>query len=181
MLAFLPSTVRIIGAEACGKRGNPSKTRKTAMATGHASLTSTLLAGAALLLASAGANAQTSGYTFTTINDPLGTGTWGTQAYGINDAGQVVGAYEDSSNVFHGFLDINGNYTTIDAPGASRTSVNGINNAGQMTVEASTGSFIDTNGTLTAVNVPGTKSVLTSINGINSAALPRARPTQLLQ
>ena len=36
-------------------------------------------------------------YNYTTLDDPLGTN--GTIARGINDAGQIVGYYLDSSNV----------------------------------------------------------------------------------
>jgi hypothetical protein len=40
--------------------------------------------------------------TYTTLNDPSGTqGTWAT---GINDAGQIVGYCTDSSGATHGFL-----------------------------------------------------------------------------
>ena len=40
-------------------------------------------------------------YTYTTLNDPLATG--GTVASGINDSGQIVGYYNDSSGA-HGFV-----------------------------------------------------------------------------
>jgi uncharacterized membrane protein len=40
-------------------------------------------------------------YTFTTLDDPLGTG--GTGASGINTAGQIIGGYSDGSNPEHGF------------------------------------------------------------------------------
>ena len=44
-------------------------------------------------------------YTFTTLDDPLGTK--GTTAQGINDAGQVVGDYANQNGtVHHGFLEI---------------------------------------------------------------------------
>src|SRR5208283_701867 len=67
---------------------------------------------------------------FTTINDPLATGP--TIAYGINDAGQVVGYYVDSTGS-HGFLDTNGVFTTINDPAAGiGTEAYGINNAGQI-------------------------------------------------
>lgn len=41
-------------------------------------------------------------YTFSTLDDPLGTE--GTHAIGINDEGQIVGCYYDSSDFMHGFL-----------------------------------------------------------------------------
>ena len=43
-----------------------------------------------------------SGGTYTTLDDPLGTE--GTFASGINNAGQIVGDYYDSSGTLHGFL-----------------------------------------------------------------------------
>jgi probable HAF family extracellular repeat protein len=49
-------------------------------------------------------------YTYTTIDDPLGTGG---AAVGINDAGQVVGGYIDATNHEHGFLYSGGNFTTL--------------------------------------------------------------------
>jgi probable HAF family extracellular repeat protein len=54
---------------------------------------------------------------------------------GINDAGQIVGAYSDASGKFHGFLYSGGAYTTIDDPLVD--SINGdgaydINNSGQI-------------------------------------------------
>ena len=69
--------------------------------------------------------------TFTTFADPLAA--FGTFAQAINDAGQIVGFYVDSSNVDHGFLYYNGDFTTIDDPlGAQGTVVTGINNLGQV-------------------------------------------------
>jgi probable HAF family extracellular repeat protein len=40
-----------------------------------------------------------------------------TEGTGINDRGQLVGAYRDSSNVFHGFLYDDGLFVDIDFPG----------------------------------------------------------------
>src|SRR6516164_7350899 len=37
----------------------------------------------------------------------------------INDAGQIVGHYEDSSGHVHGFVDTGGTYTTFDFPGST--------------------------------------------------------------
>jgi hypothetical protein len=53
--------------------------------------------------------------TFTTIDDPHGTN--GTQAWGINARGDIVGPYFDSQNA-HGFLWRKGRYTTLDNPKA---------------------------------------------------------------
>ena len=58
---------------------------------------------------------------------------------GINDDGEIVGYYGDSTGVLHGFVRTNdGSFRNFDAPGASKhsdlgTSPMGINNAGQVT------------------------------------------------
>jgi probable HAF family extracellular repeat protein len=57
-----------------------------------------------------------------------------TEATGINDDGQVVGDYRDSSGRFHGFFWDAGLFLTIDVPfpGATGTAARGINNVGQI-------------------------------------------------
>ena len=65
-----------------------------------------------------------SGGVYTTIDDPVGATAPlanGTEAFGINNAGQIVGFYHDASGVSHGFLYSGGVYTTIDYPGAKGT------------------------------------------------------------
>ena len=70
----------------------------------------------------------------------------------INDRGQVVGIYVDGdaepnadgttpAGVLHGFVREDGDYETIDVPGAAATFPTGINNRGQMV-----GSYIDAEG-----------------------------------
>jgi uncharacterized membrane protein len=62
---------------------------------------------------------------------PGATFTW---ANGINDVGQIVGAYSDTGGG-HGFLFDQGIYTTIDGPGAVAdfgTQAYGINDSGQI-------------------------------------------------
>ena len=55
---------------------------------------------------------------FTTIHVP---GAVQTQAFGINNRGQVVGEYLDADGRFHGYLWEKGRFTTIDGPdGAGR-------------------------------------------------------------
>jgi len=57
----------------------------------------------------------------------------GTQASGINDAGQIVGRYEDVNLKTHGFLYSNGGYISLDDPLAPDiTLAFGINDAGQI-------------------------------------------------
>src|SRR6267143_1457156 len=58
---------------------------------------------------------------FITFDAPgAGTGRFqGTTAQSVNAAGAIAGSYEDTSNVFHGFLrSRDGAITTFDAPGA---------------------------------------------------------------
>jgi probable HAF family extracellular repeat protein len=65
-------------------------------------------------------------YDFVTLTDPNLTGF--TLAAGIDDAGEVVGSYKDSSNVTHGFSlsGVGGTFTTLDFQGATSTSANGV-------------------------------------------------------
>ncbi|HEU4769203.1 MAG TPA: PEP-CTERM sorting domain-containing protein [Pyrinomonadaceae bacterium] len=65
------------------------------------------------------------------INHP---GAVATEVRGINNSGQMVGSFLDSSGRFHGFLldRVGGTFTTIDVSGAANTLLFGINNNGQM-------------------------------------------------
>src|SRR5262249_34291384 len=76
---------------------------------------------------------------YTTLDDPnAGAGfEQGTEAGGINDAGQIVGKYFDANFVNHGFLLSAGQYTTLDDPNAGTgpgqgTLAPGINSRGQI-------------------------------------------------
>jgi len=69
-----------------------------------------------------------SGGVYTSIDVP---GADLTVAFGINDAGQIVGFYGGSTGN-HGFLLSGGVYTSIDVPGAVETYAAGINDAGQV-------------------------------------------------
>ena len=58
-----------------------------------------------------------------------------TQAFGINDRGEVVGTYTVGTGdnaVTHGFTWLNGKWTTVNYSGASSTAVNGVNNEGDI-------------------------------------------------
>jgi probable HAF family extracellular repeat protein len=75
--------------------------------------------------------------TYTTLDAPGSVngpgGLIGTPASGINDAGQIVGRYEDANLKIHGFLYSNGSYITLDDPLAPAiTLAFGINDAGQI-------------------------------------------------
>src|SRR3954447_13134218 len=76
-----------------------------------------------------GSSANAANFSFTQIDVP---GAFSTQAFGINDAGQIVGTFSDSTGTGqHGFLDTGGSFTPIDVPGATiGTFANGINDAG---------------------------------------------------
>ena len=113
------------------------------------------------------------GGNFTTFNVPgayggyLGLGG-GTVANGINNSGQVVGYYYNStaSNV-QGFLDIGGIFTTISVPGAISTTATGINNSGQIVGNAGSSGFLDSGGVFTTISAPG--AIFTTVTGINDS------------
>lgn len=91
----------------------------------------------ALAVAATG-SAQTPSYTFTTIDFPNAIST---AARGINDGGQIVGYFSDSSGT-HAFLLSDGIFISIDYPSASSTQGRGINSAGEIV-----GYFTDSVGT----------------------------------
>jgi probable HAF family extracellular repeat protein len=66
----------------------------------------------------AGCSANAANSSFTQIDVP---GAFGTQAYGINNAGQIVGLFDDSTGR-HGFLDTGGSIIPIDVPGTTDAS-----------------------------------------------------------
>ena len=82
-----------------------------------------------LVVAAFASSVSAAPYTFTTLNVP---GASETQAFGINNAGQVVGTFANSGSGSHGFINTGGTFTTLDVPGASGTGAGGINNAGQV-------------------------------------------------
>ena len=103
-----------------------------------------------------------SGGTYTTINDPSSSGglffdphtSAKTLLYGVDDLGELVGQYIDSTGRFVAFLYNGGTYTPIDDPLATGTHVDvfsgqdskgtfasSINDGGQVT-----GSYVDSSG-----------------------------------
>jgi probable HAF family extracellular repeat protein len=55
------------------------------------------------------------------------------QSLAINDPGQIVGFFEDSSFLLHGFLrDKDGTFSIIDIPGAVLTEPHAINDPGDI-------------------------------------------------
>jgi uncharacterized membrane protein len=56
-----------------------------------------------------------------------------TQAFGLNNHDEVVGAYVDASGLTHGFIFDDGEFTSVDDPqGIGTTTINGINDRGQI-------------------------------------------------
>jgi uncharacterized protein (TIGR03437 family) len=113
-----------------------------------------------------------SGGSFTTINFP---GSQGTNAYGINNSGQVVGSYQivsGGTQTQNGFIYSQGSYNALNVPNAVSTAAAGINTAGQVVggfqptgSSNSSGFFFDGSTTYTTINYPGaTATTLTSIN-----------------
>ena len=66
-------------------------------------------------------------YTFQSIDFPDATTT---EVFGINERGDVVGEYVDSSQVTHGFSLIRSKFATVDFPGATLTAARAINDRG---------------------------------------------------
>jgi len=97
---------------------------------------------------------------FTDFPSPKGATSWYTG--GTNDQGWIVGGYQDSSGVSHGFLLQGKKYTTLDVPNATASFAYGINNKGNITL-----TWVDSSGayegavynysakTYTTINVPG--------------------------
>jgi hypothetical protein len=130
----------------------------------------------ALLGASSPVYAQ-GAWTFTTTDDPAATpGTTGTFAQGINDRGQVVGYFYDSTGI-HGFSKTGSSFTTLNYPDAPLTTfAEGINNKGDVvgryypnvagTVVNKAGGFLYSGGVYTAINDPLATDTL--VQGINN-------------
>jgi probable HAF family extracellular repeat protein len=70
---------------------------------------------------------------------PPSSGANGTEAWGINDDGLIVGTYYDSNQKAHGFLYDGSTYTTIDFPNTTMTHVMDINNDGIIVGSANNG------------------------------------------
>jgi probable HAF family extracellular repeat protein len=119
-----------------------------------------------------------SGSTFTTIDPP---GAHGTQAEGINTAGDIVGLYfadppfqNGWSAQVHGFLLHAGVFTNIDFPGAADTEAWRINDAGQILGRYQKGDgkfhlYILSNGNFTSLaDLPGAVQTATlELGGFN--------------
>ena len=93
-------------------------------------------------------------------------------AYGINDKNQVVGWYNDSAGIQHGFSFSKGKYTKIDPPGSTLTNAWSINSAGTIV-----GTYVASDGAFHGFTLSGTtyttytapNASLTEITGIDNA------------
>jgi probable HAF family extracellular repeat protein len=112
---------------------------------------------------------------FTTIDHPDGVGE--TVLAGINNRGQIVGGILDASRTLRSFLFDDGDFTTIDVPGALSSSALKINDRGQIVGAYSTltnknhafptRGFLWDAGVATMIDVPG--ALHTGANGINNS------------
>ncbi len=106
---------------------------------------------------------------YTTIDYP---GAGYSEAWGINDAGLIVGRYY-ANNVYQGFLYDNGTFTGINYPGAVDTYAYGINSSGDIVGSydycygCDPHGFLLSNGTYYSLDVPLANA--TFAQGINDA------------
>jgi uncharacterized membrane protein len=92
-------------------------------------------------------------------------------ATAINDVGQIVGDYVDSSGMFHGYEFSDGKFTTLNVPDSIYTFPGGINNSGEVVgqwrdTNAITHGFTLIGGAYTSVDYPG--AGYTVVNAVNS-------------
>src|SRR6266566_1895902 len=113
-------------------------------------------------------------YNFSTFDDPSATSFVGTQAFGINGSGQIVGAYANGSGN-HGFLLSGGVYASVDDPLATfgGTQAFGINGSGQIVGAYANGSgnhgFLLSGGVYASVDDPLATFGGTQAFGINGS------------
>jgi uncharacterized membrane protein len=106
-----------------------------------------------------------------TIYAVPGSTQYSTYSGGINDKGQMVGQFEDTNGVWHGFLKEGETYTTIDPPNTTWTYAEAVNNSGTIAgswnnLSGWSEGFVRTSdGVFTVVDVPG--GLETLIVGIN--------------
>jgi uncharacterized membrane protein len=95
-----------------------------------------------------------------------------TRAHGINARGDIVGQYQDSNGVPHGYWLRKGVFSSIDFPNASLTGARGINARGDIVGGFSDGDGIEhgyllRDGQFTQIDYPG--AAITTARGINNA------------
>ncbi len=112
------------------------------------------------------------GTALTTIFQPPSYEVYEQPLGGINDRGEVVGSYENSSGNTVGFLYNRGTVTTLAAPGADTTEALAINDKGEIAGYYSSNSlgivgFVYDHGTFDTIAVPG--ATATWAVGINNS------------
>jgi probable HAF family extracellular repeat protein len=117
---------------------------------------------------------QTHGFLYTNgdVTSIMAPGSRNTFAYGINNAGQIVGSASGSTSSTYGFLYANNNFMIISVPGSGSTIARGINDNGQIVGTAidsggRQNGFLYNAGTFTALTVPG--NLNTYAYGINNS------------
>jgi probable HAF family extracellular repeat protein len=111
---------------------------------------------------------------FLPIVVPFETEVFLTRANGINNRGQIVGEYLDnaSNSQQHGFIYDNGDFSSLDVPGASACSATGINDRGQVVgfYEDAAGvhGFLSDGETIVPIDVSDTDASSTSALGVNN-------------
>ncbi len=95
-----------------------------------------------------------------------------TEAFDINNIGQIVGAFfPESTGASHGFLFSAGSFKQLDVPGALNTDPKGLNDSGQIVGNFTSGGtdhgFLYSNGVFNQIDVPG--AVETEAWGINNS------------
>jgi probable HAF family extracellular repeat protein len=103
-------------------------------------------------------------YVFDQLDDP--SAVKGTTAHGINNEGQIVGSYVDANGNSNGFMYSDGAYTTVDYSAYSSTSLNSINDLGQIVGSNGYG-LLYSDGSFTSFTFGGEESVAVAANGIN--------------
>ncbi len=110
------------------------------------------------------------GTSFTNINALL-PANFNSQATGVNDAGTVVGFYQDdTAGDFSAFTDKAGVITSFEVPGSTSTQALGVNDKGEIVGDYVGASgqmfgFLDNGGVFSTINPPGATS--STANGIN--------------
>jgi PEP-CTERM motif len=112
--------------------------------------------------------------TFTSQNFP---GSTATMVNAINGVGSTAGAYQDAAGFTHGYTDVGGTFTTIDAPGTLFNQALGINSSnttvGYSSATDKTGAtgqfaYSQSGGVFTSINALLPANVNSQAFGINS-------------
>jgi uncharacterized membrane protein len=94
-------------------------------------------------------------------------------AFGVNKSGQIVGFYTDALGTFHGFISDGTNTSSFDYPGATGTTMLGINDSGDIAGGFSQGGnsegflYNKNKNTFTPINYPSATE--THAYGVNSS------------